>query len=243
VKRFLNPLSLLQSFVALLLIAACLFAAQWQFSRGSVQSANNKIIAANLNLPALKLEDVTNLDPVANQWRKISLQGNFSQTNQELVRNRYFEGKFGFEVLTLFTAVNGENFWVDRGWVAAGPNASTPPKVQSVNGGKIEIIARIRSENLSRQLQGSFFVTRATSQKPDSIAKLQGIDANPYYLDLLGSPDGQVKPLTAIELPELSNGPHYAYGIQWLAFALLTLIGRFLIFRETKRLPLVKVEI
>ena len=96
---------------------------------------------------------------------------------------------------------------------------------------------------MSRQLQGSFFVTRATSKKPDSIAKLQGIDANPYYLDLLGSPDGQVKPLTAIELPELSNGPHYAYGIQWLAFALLTLIGRFLIFRETKRLPLVKVEI
>jgi cytochrome oxidase assembly protein ShyY1 len=109
--------------------------------------------------------------------------------------------------------------------------------------GNIEITARIRSENLSRQLQGSFFVTRATNEKPESIAKLQGIDANSYYLDLLGSPDGKVKPLTEIELPELSIGPHYAYGIQWLAFALLALIGRFLIFRETKRLSLVKLEI
>lgn len=242
-KRFFNPISLLQSFVALLLIAACLFAAQWQFSRGSNQSANNKIIAANIDLPSLNIEDVANLDPVANQWRKITLQGKFSMSNQELVRNRYYEGKFGFEVLTLFTTTNGENFWVDRGWVAAGPNAATPPDVEQVTGESVEISARIRSENLSRQLQGSFFVTRATSVKPKSIAKLQGIDANEYYLDLLGSSDGQVKPLTKIELPELSNGPHYAYGIQWLAFALLALIGRFLIFREAKRLPLVKVEI
>ena len=242
-KRFFNPISLLQSFVALLLIAACLFAAQWQFSRGSNQSANNKIIAANLDLPSLNIQDIENLDPVANQWRKITLQGKFSMSNQELVRNRYYEGKFGFEVLTLFTTTNGQNFWVDRGWVAAGPNAATPPDVEQVTGESIEITARIRSENLSRQLQGSFFVTRATSEKPESIAKLQGIDANEYYLDLLGSPDGQVRPLTEIELPELSNGPHYAYGIQWLAFALLALIGRFLIFREAKRLPLVKVEI
>jgi hypothetical protein len=142
-----------------------------------------------------------------------------------------------------FTAANGENFWVDRGWVAAGPNAATPPVVEPISNENLEITARIRSENLSRQLQGSFFVTRASSEKPESIAKLQGVDANPYYLDLLGSPNGQVKPLTEIELPELSNGPHYAYGIQWLAFALLALIGRFLLFREAKRLSLVKLEI
>jgi cytochrome oxidase assembly protein ShyY1 len=243
VKRFFNPVSFLQSLVALALVAGCLFAAQWQFSRGANQSATNKIIAANLDLPSLTMNEVENLDAVSNQWRKVTLQGSFSQDKQELVRNRYHEGKFGFEVLTLFTATNGENFWVDRGWVAAGPNAATPPTVEPVASGNLEIIARIRSENLSRQLQGSFFVTRATSEKPKSITKLQGVEANAYYLDLLGSPDGRVKPLTEIELPELSNGPHYAYGIQWLAFALLALIGRFLLFRETKRLSLVKVEI
>jgi cytochrome oxidase assembly protein ShyY1 len=243
VKKFFNPASLLQSFVALVLVAACLYAAQWQFSRGANQSATNKIIAANLDLPSLTMNDVADLDPVSNQWREINLTGKFSQDKQELVRNRYYEGKFGFEVLTLFTATNGENFWVDRGWVAAGPNAATPPVVEPIASGNLEITARIRSENLSRQLQGSFFVTRASSEKPESIAKLQGIDANAYYLDLLGSPSGQVKPLTEIELPELSNGPHYAYGIQWLAFALLTLIGRFLLFREAKRLALVKLEV
>ena len=242
-KRFFNPVSLLQTFIALVLVGACLFAAQWQFNRGGSQSATNKIIAANLNLPSLTMADIANLDPVSSQWRKVTLEGSFSQDKQELVRNRYYEGKFGFEVLTLFRATNGANFWVDRGWVAAGPNAATPPIVKPVASGNLEITARIRSENLSRQLQGSFFVTRTSNEKPESITKLQGVDAKPYYLDLLGSPDGKVKPLTEIELPELSNGPHYAYGIQWLAFALLAIIGRFLLFRETKRLSLVKVEI
>ena len=242
-KRFFNPISLLQTFVALLLIAGCLFASQWQFARGSIQSQTNEIIAKNLELPTLVLADFENLDPVDNQWRTVKISGNFSPTNQELVRNRYYEGKFGFEVLTLFKSTGGENFWVDRGWVAAGPNAATPPKVTPAIEGNVEITARIRSENLSRQLQGSFFVTRVETEKPKSITKLQGVDAKPYYLDLLPSEDGKIKPLTNIDLPELSNGPHYAYAIQWLAFAALALIGRILLFREAKRLSLVKIEI
>ena len=242
-KRFFNPISLLQTFVALLLIAGCLFASQWQFARGSTQSQTNKIIAKNLELPTLALVDFDNLDPVANQWRTVKITGNFSPANQELVRNRYYEGKFGFEVLTLFKSTEGENFWVDRGWVAAGPNAATPPKVTPAIEGNVEITARIRSENLSRQLQGSFFVTRVETEKPKSITKLQGVDAKPYYLDLLPSEDGQINPLTNIDLPELSNGPHYAYAIQWLAFTALALIGRILLFREAKRLSLVKIEI
>jgi cytochrome oxidase assembly protein ShyY1 len=173
----------------------------------------------------------------------VKITGDFSPANQELVRNRYYEGKFGFEVLTLFKSTGGENFWVDRGWVAAGPNAATPPKVTPAIEGDVEITARIRSENLSRQLQGSFFVTRVETEKPKSITKLQGVDAKPYYLDLLPSEDGKIEPLTNIELPELSNGPHYAYAIQWLAFAALALIGRILLFREAKRLSLVKIEI
>ena len=242
-KRFFNPISLLQTFVALLLVAGCLFASQWQFARGSTQSQTNKIIAKNLELPTLALADFDNLDAVDNQWRTVKITGNFSPTNQELVRNRYYEGKFGFEVLTLFKSTGGENFWVDRGWVAAGPNAATPPKVTPAIEGDVEITARIRSENLSRQLQGSFFVTRVETEKPKSITKLQGVDAKPYYLDLLPSEDGKIEPLTNIELPELSNGPHYAYAIQWLAFAALALIGRILLFREAKRLSLVKIEI
>jgi len=216
-----------------------LYAAQWQFGRGQSQANTNKIISTNSQLPALGESALLDLDPVANQWREIKFSGTFAPEHQELVRNRYFEGKFGFEVLTLFKSSTGENFWIDRGWVPAGPNAMTPPVVELPPLGDIQVLTRIRSENLSRQLQGSFFVTRNLAPKPNSIAKLQGIEAAQYYLDLLPSADGSVKPLTEIQLPELTNGPHFAYALQWMAFAMLALIGRILLFRETERLPLV----
>ena len=238
-RKFLSPIGLLQSAIALLLVIGCLYAAQWQFGRGQSQADTNKIISANLEMQPLAMADLANLDSVANQWRTVNLQGRFSTKHEELVRNRYHEGQFGFEVLTLFTATTGQNFWIDRGWVAAGPNASTPPVVAKPPSDLISINARIRSENLSRQLQGSFFVTRNVAPKPESIAKIQDVDAEPYYLDLLPSADGTITRLTNIELPELSNGPHFAYALQWLAFAVLTVIGRFLLFREAKRLPLV----
>ncbi len=238
-----KAISFLQTVVALLLIFGCLYASQWQFNRGTAAMANNSIIKTNLDLGTLNVSNFENLDPVKNQWRVLKISGKFSPDRQELVRNRYYEGKFGFEVLTLFTSDTGENFWVDRGWVAAGPNATTPPIVSKPTAKKIEITARIRSENLSRQLQGSFFVTKASSEKPADMTEIQGVTAQPYYLDLIDSTDSSTKPLTEIELPELSNGPHFAYAIQWLAFAVLALVGRILLFRETKRLALVQVEI
>ena len=231
--------SVLQTVAALVVIFGCLYASQWQFHRGTTQMDTNAIIKSNLNLEALRSTDIADLDPIANQWRLINITGNFSPDKQELVRNRYFEGKYGFEVLTLFTASTGEKFWVNRGWVAAGVNAATPPTVSKPATGETTIEARIRSENLSRQLQGSFFVTSKTQPKPADMTRIQGIDAEPFYLDLIDSTNGEIKPLTEIQLPELSNGPHFAYALQWLAFAVLALVGRVLLFREAKRLPLV----
>jgi cytochrome oxidase assembly protein ShyY1 len=120
VKRFFNPVSLLQTFIALVLVAACLFAAQWQFNRGGSQSATNKIIAANLDLPSLTMADIANLDPVSSQWRKVTLEGSFSQDKQELVRNRYYEGKFGFEVLMVFAFFKKEVKNKDNRFVLIG---------------------------------------------------------------------------------------------------------------------------
>jgi cytochrome oxidase assembly protein ShyY1 len=34
------------------------------------------------------------------------------------------------------------------------------------------------------------------------------------------------KPLSEIDLPDLSTGPHYAYAIQWLFFALVVIALR-----------------
>jgi len=237
VKRFFSFSEILKSSVALVLIALCLLASQWQWNKGQTQTSQNSIIKANIiKSPLGSLASVA--VPIDYQWQRASLAGHFITDKQILVRNRYYQGQYGFEVLHLFQSAQGK-IWINRGWVKAGTTAETPPQIPAISTIDTRILTRIRSEDLSRQLQGSFFALPHKSQSAFTSAQQFSESDFNFYLDLLQSDTPQNKPLSPIDLPDLSNGPHYAYAIQWLAFALLTLIGRGLLFRETQRLPLV----
>jgi cytochrome oxidase assembly protein ShyY1 len=52
-----------------------------------------------------------------------------------------------------------------------------------------------------------------------------------YYIDLLTASDPKMTPAVPVELPELTDGPHMAYALQWLFFAGLVGYGRLLLRR------------
>ena len=91
----------LKSIVALALICLCLIAAQWQYNRGVDRHARNSLIEANIAAPKISLTSaVSNLKK--NEWRTVTTTGTFDSSKTILLRNRYFEGKYGFEFLILF---------------------------------------------------------------------------------------------------------------------------------------------
>lgn len=224
-----EPKAILKSAIALLLIAGCLWASQWQFQRGIDRQDRNQAIESQLELTTVELEDIDR-DFANFEWRTVSASGSFDSTKQILLKNRYFEGVYGYEVLTRFTADDGRSFWVDRGWVKAGKDATTAPEVTAPPIGQVSITARLR---LDRSLpQGAFFAL------PESgggmISKLNAqADSNSegFYLDLLSGSVPSLAPKVAAQLPELSDGPHLAYSLQWIFFAGLIIYGRILIRR------------
>ena len=54
-----------------------------------------------------------------------------------------------------------------------------------------------------------------------------------HYFDLLDGKNN--KPLTSIDLPELSTGPHFAYALQWVFFGVMILFGAILIQRSDRK--------
>jgi surfeit locus 1 family protein len=52
-----------------------------------------------------------------------------------------------------------------------------------------------------------------------------------FYLDLLSGSNSELTPAVTAQLPELSDGPHMAYALQWVFFAGLVGYGRILIRR------------
>lgn len=230
-----EPLSFLKSLVALLLIVGCIWAAQWQYHRGVDRHERNNQIAARIDLAPISIDDaISNASNL--EWRQVRASGEFDAGRQILLRNRYFEGKYGFEVLTAFKDVNGSEFWVDRGWVQAPPTATVQPDLPPLPEGQVEINGRLR---LDRSLpQGKFFaiptgnrgglISEANAQASN---KELGIDST-FYLDLLSGDRPELTPEVAAALPELSDGPHFAYALQWIIFGGLIIYGRILIRRE-----------
>lgn len=217
----------LKTLIALLLVLLCLWAAQWQYHRGVDRHARNSLIVEQSRLPEVRLSELTgNIDSF--EWRKITIQGSFDDQNQILLRNRYSEGVYGFEQLTLFE-FDARKIWVDRGWIKAGSNATIPPQLQKTNENIVNITGRLRLD--SSLPQGKFFAVSNNAQR-DLVSQLdarKGIQTEDFYVDLISVSDASMNPDVAVELPELSDGPHMAYALQWIFFAALTIYGRRLI--------------
>ena len=217
----------LKTLIALLLVLLCLWAAQWQYHRGVDRHARNSLIVEQSRLPEVGLSELTgNIDSF--EWRKITIQGSFDDENQILLRNRYSEGVYGFEQLTLFE-FDARKIWVDRGWIKAGSNATIPPQLQRTNENIVNITGRLRLD--SSLPQGKFFAVSNNAQR-DLVSQLdarKGIQTEDFYVDLISVSDASMNPDVAVELPELSDGPHMAYALQWIFFAALTIYGRRLI--------------
>lgn len=228
-KKGKEPWSFLKTLVALALIVLCVWAAQWQYHRGVDRHARNTIIEERIARDAIELGQIDSV-LANNEWQSIVTTGSFDEEKQILLRNRYSEGKYGYEVLTLFTSTSGEKFWVDRGWVQAGATATTPPEVTSVPAGEVTITGRFRLD--SSLPRGSFFALPGSGE--DLVSELNAqsqLNTEKYYLDLLSGSEPSLTPAVTAQLPSLSDGPHMAYALQWLFFGGLIIYGRFLIRR------------
>jgi surfeit locus 1 family protein len=224
-----EPLALFKSLIALLLVIFCLWGSQWQYHRGVDRHARNAVIEERIAQSPIALTSVTGT--LADyEWQPVSTSGSFNKEKQILLRNRYNDGKYGYEVLTLFTSAEKKNFWVDRGWVQAGATATTPPVLTPLPEGEVTINGRLRLD--SSLPRGSFFALPGKGEGLVSELNAQSqLNTEKFYIDLLSGSQASLTPEVPAQLPELSDGPHMAYALQWIFFGGLVIYGRILIRR------------
>ena len=224
-----EPWSFFKTIIALGLVFLCVVAANWQYTRGVDRHERNNVIEERIARSPIEL-NARDANLENNEWQSISTAGKFDSTQQILLRNRYSEGKYGYEVLTLFTSNSGEKFWVDRGWVQAGATATTAPVVTAVPNTEVSITGRFRLD--SSLPRGSFFALPGNGEGLVSELNAQSqLDTEKFYIDLLSGSDPSLSPAVPAQLPPLSDGPHMAYALQWLFFGGLIIYGRILIRR------------
>jgi cytochrome oxidase assembly protein ShyY1 len=229
-KNLTRPRWIALTVVLLGLIYLFIRLSDWQFDRYDQRIIRNEQATSALSSAPKNIVSSSQLSEMK-QWEKVEMTGTYLNEQSKLVRKQYLENSLGFWIITPFQIQNGDHILINRGWIPIGSSASTSQSIPMAPAGRI---------NIEGYLQP--FDSSTIQPKDLPINQVNTIDykyfdfdiANDYYLQLAKSSpmDNQV---AIIPLPELSNGPHLSYAIQWILFALLLPIGWYVLLKNESK--------
>lgn len=217
ITRWLTWISLATVFAT-----ACWFLSQWQFSRAEEVQSANEIVLSNYDRTPVALEELL---PQTATWektleyRQVKVSGNYLPEHTFLIRNRPNAGYPGFLQIVAFRTDSETVIWIERGWLPTGNKQDSPDLVPAVDQTHREITVRLRptEPKLDRDAPAGYL---PSIDLISASASLSG----PVYTQAYGRlvtefpelPKGEPMPM-----PELNQGNHLSYAMQWLLFALM----------------------
>ena len=217
---------LLFAAVVALLCVGTWWLGQWQFHRLEDRKASNAVVRANEDRAPSAVADVLAPGrPVVedDEWRQVTATGRYDPANTVIVRYRTRDGASGVDVVVPLVTDSGTTLLVDRGWVAADNEGATPGDLPAPPSGEVTVEGWVRADATGDSAEVSDHSTRAISSAEIGPAIGQEVYGGFVVLE---SEDGEpAAGLEAVELPELNNGPHFFYGLQWWFFGVLAVFG------------------
>ncbi len=195
---------------------------------------------ANEDRPPAPVDDVLSPGravPDDAEWRVITATGTYDAVDTVIVRYRTRDGSSGVDSVVPLVTGDGTALLVDRGWLPTqGSDIPAPADVPAPPEGEVTITGWVRADGTGDSIAVDDQSTRAIS----SVAIGEALDREVYggFVELRSEDPEPEEPLEPVELPELDNGPHFFYGLQWWFFGVLAIFGfGYLAYDERKRGP------
>lgn len=199
--------------------------AGWQWQRLHDRRQFNDRVTTSSDRDVAPLAEVLVPDAVTTdvEWRRVIVTGTYLDDEQVEVVNRSQNGQVGRNVIDALMLPDGTAVLVNRGFVPSSePTPATPV-------GTVDVVGRLRNSEQRRtgQTEDADGVELQQVRRLD-IAKLQPqIDADllPMYIEQLEARPAEGEWPAPIAAPDLGEGPHLSYTIQWLVFSFSVAVG------------------
>lgn len=238
-KFLLTPKWIALTVVALLLQPAFWELSQWQWRRLHQRETYNAVIIKNQTVKPASLAELISLNSGSQtidktyEWRRIDISGYWLTDKQVLVRKQTYESNLGFWVITPFKASSGLTILVNRGWIAATDSALDSPAVQNPPTGTVVILGRVRMIKPRTKPGPTDLPTgQVDGVHPDEVLPNIKHVSNSYLELTASNPQSTTSDLESIKAPEITEGPHRSYALQWIFFAIMTIIGWGVLVRK-----------
>ena len=235
---------LLLNIAVLAAVAAMVTAGLWQLHRLSERRDHNSTVTNRSQLPVVGVQALVGIDDDYGagddiEFRRVRAVGAYQVEEQVLIRNRTYQGAAGYWVLTPLRLQTGETVAVNRGWIphAAGTGASFSEFAPAT--GAVQVVGLVRATVTAEGLQQSDPPSGVLSEmaRPDLARLSQQLDGAllPVYVQLQGQTPSPGDLPVPVPPPDLGEGSHLAYAVQWFVFAAIALVGYPLILRRLGR--------
>ncbi len=200
---------------------------QWQFHRLDDRRQENTLVATNLALAPVPVDEVLSPDRApspADEWRRVTVHGTWDDEHTVVLKYQTRDAGAGIDVITPLVTASGAAVLVDRGWMSTGNTGGSRPDLPPVVEGQVTVTGWVRRDAEGGATRVSELATRAVSST--RIAEVVPYPLYRGFLDLARQSPPPAQELAPIELPDdTSNGPHFFYGLQWWFFGALAAFG------------------
>jgi cytochrome oxidase assembly protein ShyY1 len=207
----------------------------WQLRRLHQRQQRNVSTVTNEQNPVVGFDQVfTHTIVDADQWQRVQARGTFDPQHQFVLRYRSNGDADGYEVVTPLQTPAG-NVLVDRGFVRLDQGQPIPATAPAPPAGVVTVVGHVR-----RNEKGRSSATRPVNGQMRLVSSDAIAPTLPYpvvngYIGLLTVDPPQTGGFVPIILPEISDGPHFWYAVQWFMFAGIGLAGVVVFIRGDLR--------
>lgn len=222
----------------------------WQLRRLDERQAFNAVVEARYDQPPVSLDTVLDPSAIATtggidgqtaalvddvEWRSVTVSGRYLPDGQIRVVNRSQNGRAGDNLVAPLALDDGRVVYVTRGFVPLGLDDPALPTTERITvTGRIRptsersgVAARDPAEGILTEVQRLDLVRLAAQvDAPLIAASLDLIESDPPETGDLPEP---------VMRPDLSEGSHLSYAVQWFIFAAAAAAGWVLAVRVSAR--------
>jgi surfeit locus 1 family protein len=234
IKRLVSRQWIGATIVAIIAAGVMIRLGIWQLDRLEQRKAFNAQVIQEVEQEQFKLSaNNLSLDLTGMEYRKVSVQGRYDFLQEVALRNQVWNDQIGVHLLTpLIISGTNQAVIIDRGWI---------PQESYLSGDWSEYweTGEVMVEGVIRQAQSQADLGRMSDPVPakserlvswnlaniPQIAEQIPYQVLPVYIQQSPGEEWVQFPYRSVAIPELSEGSHMSYAIQWFSFALILTVG------------------
>ena len=239
-REFRRPRWIVLSVSIVVFVVLCVMLGFWQLDRLEERRSRNAVMSNRLAADPVAIADIdaalgaaegTATTPEELEFTLVEATGSFVGEGGVFVRSQVWNGQAGTHGVYAFELADGSGVLVNVGWYPLG---AEPASILDIHPGNVSIITILRATQerpaIGRE-EPDGILTSVARIDIERLARQFDLELKQYWLQLV-QPDDPVSIPIAAELPELDEGSHLSYAVQWFSFAVIAIGGYMAMVRK-----------